>query len=149
MRRWQRILLEILGPPGLGGAITLAAIAVSAVWAHWQQTGEFRFPVAEAGPWIITVLAGAYIFTIVPSLLYTALMEWRFSRGLRPGSGAAITWSSAAGGLNGWLIIVVIFHGEGDEWIKPAFVVLGICVGVIMGLIIRWRTRADASPAPH
>ena len=144
MKRWQRILLEIFGPPGLAGSIILVAVACIAIWEHWQLTGEIRLPMDNAGAWILSVMVGAYILAGIPSLIYAGVMEWRFARGLRPGSGAAIAWSTGLGGICGAGVIGALFRGAGDGWVMPAFAIIGLIVGAIVGLIVRWNKRAGS-----
>lgn len=141
MKRWQRIALQILAPPALGGAIALIAIGCIAVWEHWQKTGTWRVPIQDAGVWFLFAMIWAYVLAIIPSAIYAALMEWRFARGLRPGSLAAIIWSSGLGGISGFAIIAVIFRGPGDGWIFAAFTLLGLVVGVIVGVLVRRGTN--------
>lgn len=146
MKRWQRILFEIFGPPALGGALSLVAMWCIAIWEKWPLTGTLQFPAAsDVGLWIVIVMAMAFMFAGVPSVIFAVVMEWRFSRELRPESGAAVVWASGLGGICGAAIILAVVPWLGNGWILPAFSILGFVVGAIVGMLIRWRARASAA----
>ena len=86
------------------------------------------------------VLLFAYIFAGLPSLLYAAIMEWRFARGLNPDSWRAVAWSSGLGLASGLAIIGVASTGRAEFTAYAMFSGLGLAVGFLLGWFIKWRS---------
>lgn len=86
------------------------------------------------------VLLFAYIFAGLPSLLYAAIMEWRFARGLNPNSWRAVAWSSGLGLASGLAIIGVASTGRAEFTAYAMFSELGLAVGFLLGWFIKWRS---------
>jgi hypothetical protein len=135
--RRKRIALEVLGPPALGAALFLvcalgiAAVGPGAEWPTWPELKQL--PV-----WVLTVLLFAYFFAGLPSLIYAAIMELAFARGLTPGGGPAIVVSAVLGLASG--VGMALFlgwpHGRWDAALLLGGV--GFGVGLTIGLIVRW-----------
>jgi len=144
LARRQRIALELLGPPLLGGAM-------AALWT-WS-TLVFRV-VREESFWAvgrhlntIPVLLLTYVVFAFPAIgiqagCYAAIMEWRFSRGLAPGSWRSVALSTLLGFLSGLPLALGYGYENKDTWYLFNF--LGPAVGLGLGLLIRRWNRASA-----
>lgn len=148
MKRWQRVALEVLGPPLLAAVILFAVVVLSELWAGHHSYGS-AWAKSLLG-YLLVYLAFAYLIAGIPSVIYTLVMEWNFAHGLNPRSGRAVALSSLLGAVSGAAMIAVIhlisdsrpFGAE--QWLVLAgFSALGLTVGAIIGGFTRWRTRVN------
>jgi hypothetical protein len=131
MRRPARITLEVLGPPLLAASI----LELAAVVAVREVAALELFPL---------FLAFAYFVAGVPSLLFAAVLELAFSRGLRPDGPRAVALAAALGAASGLPIDMTL---AGAVTVRPSaafFVAFGFLVGGMIGLLIRARSRLPA-----
>lgn len=135
--RRERIALELLGPPLAGGIIIGLAfifpdlVGKSKLRAWWEHIplGLYSMMIA---------VTAAYIMACIPSILYTCVMEWRFSRGLDPRSWQSIGLSTLLGLASGSAIALTYGYERADPllfWLK--FCGTGLAVGFLMGLWIK------------
>ncbi|MBI2496663.1 MAG: hypothetical protein HYV75_01610 [Opitutae bacterium] len=139
MTRGKRIALEILGPPALGAGLWYATITATTAWSVWvdDRPQAWNWQIAQR---MGVVLLFAYIFAGLPSLLYAAIMEWRFTRGLNPGSWRAVAWSSGLGLASGLMIIGVASTGRAESTAYAMFGGLVLAVGFLLGWFIKRRS---------
>lgn len=144
MTRKQRIALEILGPPLLGG--TLAAVYA---WGFFIYKSIQQEQLLAVGPNLIGVIPGLILFYAafafpasgVQALLYAAIMEWCFSRGLDPRSWRSVALSTLLGFASGAVLAVGYGFERKGTWY--GFNGLGLAVGLTLGLLI-WRFSRPA-----
>lgn len=134
MRRWRRILVELLGPPPV--ATTLLAL--------------FAIAHEPGGPWtldhlggLLAILAFAYLLAAIPCVISTLVLEIAFARGLPPGSGRAVLLAAGLGLLSGVAMAGFGASSAALEWM-PA---LGAATGLALGAFVRWRSMC-ARPLP-
>ena len=127
MKKYQRILIETLAPPFLGAFIFMA-------------TGSGSDTLSDRVFYFLPFLLVAYIFCIIPSLIYTAAMELWFWLELRARCGLLCTavFSAALGCGAGLAIEFVIdFHQI------SLFLWIGALVGLMVGFYVgRPKTSA-------
>ena len=93
----------------------------------------------------LMVLVWAYIFGMVPSLLFAFWMERRYTLGLMPMSGRALCISSGCGGVAGLLsygtaaFVWKAYRGPVLPFLS--YLVLGLVTGLIVGGVIRFAER--------
>lgn len=133
MRRPARILLELLAPAAI------ASLLLAAGWA----TAELDAEPLRALPFL---LAFAYAFAAIPSLLFTLAMEVAFSRGLDPSSGRAVRFAALLGLLGG-AAIALAFGPRGALQNLALFSALGAATGALVGLLVRARSTRPPAPA--
>jgi hypothetical protein len=144
--RPKRIALELLGPPAIGVMVVVAVTEGHALWAFAQGDGSW---LRQGGLfkdfWILILIA--YVFAGLQSLVYTLVMEWRFSHGLDPRSGRAVVWSTTLGFLSGAAIVLAYGLDRSDQIsICLFFGGIGTAVGYVMGLLIRWLSPSANTP---
>jgi hypothetical protein len=129
MKKYQRILIEALAPPFLGAFIFTFAGCGSDTWRD-------RFLL------FLPFLFGAYVFCIIPSLVYMLAMELWFRMGLRARCGLFCTVIfSAILGCGAGLAIeyVTDFH----QILSTVFLWISSLVGLLIGFYIsRQKTLA-------
>jgi len=129
MSKNRRILFEILAPPFL-----------TTIWL--VITSSKAETIADGIRGFFPLLLFAYVFGILPALLYTLAMELWFKFGLRARCGLLCTiglsaflgaWagflSAAIGTLLGFLIWSDCIH----------FLWIGASVGLLIGFCVGWR----------
>lgn len=143
-KRWRRVLLELFGPPALG-AMVFWLFAVGGSVSDWFEGRRALRPVELAQAWLFLTLF-AYFFAGLQSIIYTVVLEWRFSRGLDPASWLTVAWSTVLGWLSGVAIVVVLgpMQADGIAWLVWGG--LGAIVGFVNGALIRRLSRRDATP---
>lgn len=139
MTRKNRGALEFFGPPALGAMLLAGSMAAVSLW-DWLTTGRAQQWSWEAPGVFGMMLAFAYLFAGLPSLLYAVIMEWRFARGLNPASRRAVAWSSALGLASGLVIGGVLSGGRLLFGAYAMFGGLGVAVGFLLGWFIKWRS---------
>ncbi len=133
MTRTARILVELLAPPFLGASpFLLMALA----------TGTFGM--------IPVVLLVAYLVAIVPTMVFTGLMELAFSLGLAPRSPQAVLLAGLLGLAAGAAIGLA---PRVPTAVEKAFLfgVVGMLAGVSTAAIVRWKSApaiVDAARLP-
>ncbi|MBI3886764.1 MAG: hypothetical protein HY302_13690 [Opitutae bacterium] len=136
MKRRSRIALEALGPPLLGAAAIFSPLVVEAARAAILE-GKFGGWTWEGVKFFWVVVFVAYLVAGLPSLFYTAIMEWRFHRGLDPRSWRAVALSTFLGLLSGLAISGVL---SGLKW-KPEVWAYYSGVGVAVGFLLGWLIK--------
>lgn len=128
MTRRIRIIVELLAPGLIGTALFLSLILGGAglrpqtLLRDWESLPRsLLFP--------SYVLLVAYMLTGIQSILYTLIMEWRFSRGLDPRSWRAVRLSSLLGFASGAVFVVT------DGSFRPERLGLGVLLGGL-GLVV-------------
>jgi hypothetical protein len=144
MTRRSRIALEILGPPALGAACWLLAIGGWTLWEAMTR-GKPAALLRQLPEMALVLFVCAYFFAGVPSLLYAAIMEWRFARGLDPASWRTVGWSTGLGLASGAAIIGVLSGGRAGLASLAVFGALGLIVGALLGGFIKWRSGRGRS----
>jgi hypothetical protein len=145
MKRLTRFLLHTFLPPALGAIFILISM-----WAieggrlrHW-----FELPVMVG-----LFLIYGYVFAILPSLAYAALMELGYHRGLTPGRRGAQVLSAVLGFLVGAIPMIGSLLGENGTLRQEKVLGLGVWAisGLLTGLIIEWwigcRCRRPLTPS--
>ncbi len=126
MKRSERILVELLAPPFL-------AVIWIAVTTFHMSDGIAIFAAS------FMMLVFAYLFSIIPSLIYASVMEVWFRSGLRTRFGLFGTAGlSSLLGMGGGILACVI-----GTWLGPLigedfrnFALIGAVVGLVVGLYI-------------
>jgi hypothetical protein len=95
------------------------------------------------------IIPAAYAFTGLQSIGYVAVMEWRFARGLDPGSWRAVHLSAGLGCLSAMVpYAVLLFDAPGGNRVTGGFALggLGCAVGFLLGLLIKVRSADQSKP---
>lgn len=145
MKRRNRFLLHTLLPPLFGGTLLFPVMLLG-------RNGAPDWAVAIAA--FAAVIAVAYLWAILPSLGYAALMEWAFARGTIPGSRSAVALSALLGTAVGSIPLVgelcdahrAYRFAEKPELLVPSAV--GLVVGVAVEIVVAAQARRGARPAP-
>jgi hypothetical protein len=131
MNRPARITLEFLGPP-LVAATILEIVTVVSV----RELAALKlFPL---------FLGFGYLVAGIPSLLFAGIMEFAFSRGLRPDGHGAVALAATLGTASGLPIDMAM---AGSVTVRPSaafFMILGFLVGGAIGLLIRAWSRSNS-----
>lgn len=146
--RGKRIALELLGPPILGGAA-----ATLWAWSSLVHQSLHRYVslveaadllVALPGLWL---LYGTFAFPMIglQAMGYTAIMEWRFSRGLDPCGWRSVALSTVLGYASGAVLAVGYGYERKETWYF--FNGLGLAVGFVLGRLIRRLSAKSSSTA--
>lgn len=136
--RRKRIALELLGPPLLG-VIYFAANMVLVV-TH-PPPGTKASPLTELFIWTMVMVANAYFWAGIPSLIYMLIMEWCFAHGLDPQSWLSVGLSSALGFLSGVCVNLLL---DAAHTFGSPFPAIGVAVGFALG----WLIRRLSEPKP-
>jgi hypothetical protein len=149
LTRGKRIALELLGPPLVGGALATmwawSRQASSSLYQYesiWEATALLR---AMPAMWL---LYGMFAFPMVglQAAVYTAIMEWRFSRSLDPRSWRSVVLSTMLGYLSGLPLAFGYGYERKDTWYF--FNIVGLVVGFVLGLFIKiWSARPNQRSA--
>jgi hypothetical protein len=124
MKRPVRITVELLSPG------FIAAFLYSAVSLAISRDTIFATV-------FLMFLMFAYVFSAIPSVVFTVLMEFAFARGLEERSWRAVSLASGLGTLCG-VVIALIFAGGFDNrrGAFTVFPVLGLLTGGVVGLTV-------------
>ncbi len=90
-------------------------------------------------------LGFAYFAAGIPSLVFAAIMELAFSRGLRPDGLRAVALAAVLGAASGLPIQMTLAR---EVKLRPSavfFVAFGFLVGGMTGLLVRARSRPATS----
>jgi hypothetical protein len=130
MTRATRVSIELFAPPLLGSSPFLLMAII---------TGTFAL--------VPVVLLVAYLVAIVPSLIFTGLMELAFWRGLDPRSPKAILLAGFLGLAAG---VSIGLAPRVPTAAEKAFLfgLIGLFVGATTALIV-WRKTAPAVVEPR
>jgi hypothetical protein len=130
MTRATRVSIELFTPPLLGSSPFLLMAII---------TGTFGM--------IPVVLLVAYLVAILPSMIFTSLMELAFWRGLDPRNPKAILLAGFLGLAAGVAIGLAPRVPTAAE--KALFFgLIGMLVGTSTALIVRWRSAGAAVEVP-
>jgi hypothetical protein len=148
MKRWHRVAAEVLGPPLLAAVILFGVVVLSEL-SGVQRSYGWAWAKSLLS-YLLLYIVFAYLIAGIPSVIYALVMEWVFARGLNPTSACAVALSSALGALSGAAMIAVLHlmsdssQFGAEKWLVLAgFSALGLVVGAIMGVFVRWRTRVN------
>jgi hypothetical protein len=131
MTRASRVSIELFLPPLLG-ALPFLLIAL-VTWTPGM---------------VPIVLLVAYVLAILPSMIFTVVLEFAFWRGLEPRSSAAVVLAAGLGLLSGLAIgLLGGLRGAADK--AFAFGLIGLLVGTSTALLVRWRSAAAAGIPPE
>jgi hypothetical protein len=133
MTRTTRVFIEIFAPPLLGSSPFLFMAII---------TGTIAL--------IPVVLLVAYLVAIVPSMVFTGLMELAFWRGLDPRSPWA-SYLAAFLGLSAGVAMGLAAGGPSAAEHASVLGLIGTLVGAATGLIVWWKSAqpaVEASPPP-
>jgi hypothetical protein len=146
MRKKMRMVFEIFAPP---------IIAVAGLLT-WDGLSSLRWPEWNVA---LVMLAYAYFFAGVPSVIYALMMEKAFAQGVPPGSWASVGRSTGLGLAAGAVIgagmgfLMSGFTLEGmlgmTAIFGAIFMVIGLGVGLIMGLILKFLFPAPKEHPLH
>ena len=136
MRRPLRIALELLGPTFVATVLySSVALVIS------------RDLIFAKG--FLMFLAFAYVFSAIPSVIFTALMEFAFARGLEERSWRAVALASGLGALSGMTIALTLAKGfDNQRGAFSIFPALGFTAGAIVGLAIYRFSKAQPNKRP-
>lgn len=124
MKRAQRIILEVFGPPLLAATIFEVVALVG--------TRE-----AEALKLFPLFLFFGYLVAGLPSLAFAGIMEFAFARGLEPTSKSAVLLAATLGMASGLLIDMAMAGATTVRLSAAFFMILGLLVGGAIGLAIQ------------
>lgn len=135
LTRGKRIALELLGPPALGVIIVMAISYAQTLWIVLQDEKTPKLEPGLLKPFGLLIFA--YLFAGIPSVIYTMVMEWRFTKGLDPESWRTIQFSACLGTMAGIFVGLLLseFHLNSAFWLMSG---IGLIVGFLMGLLIKW-----------
>ena len=146
MNKKNRMAMEILSPAMIAvGGILLWGGFTKGSWPAWNEVCVF--------------LVFAYGFATIPSLLYAAMMEKAFDRGLDPHSWATVrrsTWLGVVAGAAIGLMMAVCAGNFSLATTGEIFVItgslfagIGLVVGLILGLLIKSLSPAAEARPGH
>ena len=142
----KRIALELFGPAIIGASPFIVAAAGLSLWKTItsNQSWEFPFKVLQAAG---AFLLYAYLVVGIQSILFTAIMEWRFTFGLNPQSWQSVTLSALLGFASG-SIIALAFGSSASERNSQLLVWggIGLAVGFTCGLLIKILSKPKKNP---
>ncbi len=130
MTRATRVSIELFTPPLLGSSPFLLMAII---------TGTFGL--------IPMVLLVAYVVAIVPSVIFTGLMEFAFWRGLDPRSPKAVLLGGFLGLAAG---VAIGLAPRVPTAVEKALVfgLIGMIVGTSTALIVWWKSAPTNVQAP-
>ncbi len=137
MTRRKRIALELLGPPLLGAALVVLLQGGAALGEVVMKDGSWQsiLPILSMVPIVVLF---AYAMTMIQSILYTVVMEWRFARGLDPRSWNSVGLSSLLGFASGAAICMAYGFERSDlRFLWLFYAGIGLVVGILLGLLIK------------
>lgn len=132
MTRTSRVMVELFAPPLLGSTPFLFMATI---------TGTVGM--------IPVILMFAYLVAILPSLIFTGVLEFAFWWGLDPRSPKAVLLAGGLGLISGIAIGLMPRVPTAAE--KAVFFgLIGMAAGTSTALFVRWRSapRGGAAPPP-
>lgn len=142
MTRRLRIAFELLGP-GFIGTVLLLSATMGRMMPGNPDARSWTSGLLLAG----YVLLVAYMCTGIQSIAYALSMEWRFRRGLDPTSWRSVRLSTALGFASGVGAARLLGDRLSQQLQGSIFWGgLGLVVGFLMGLLIRWWTPVMIPP---
>jgi hypothetical protein len=140
MTRWKRILVNLLLPAPIGLVYTFGIIWLSL--ASRGTLGPISLPTRQSVLEGLAILAVAYLFAILPSILFTVAMEWLYrKKSVAPSSGKALLYSTIGGTVSGAVISMPMY--EGDKITLIMYPIAGGLTGLTLGTLIKLaETRA-------
>ena len=134
MSKYRRIFIELLAPPFL---VTIWLLI----------TSSKSESISDAILGFLPLLCFAYIFGIIPGILYTVAMElwFRFGLSARCGlictAGLSACLGAVAGFLSAGIGVLIGFLIPTDCW---HFALIGVVIGLLIGICVSWRQTAAA-----
>jgi hypothetical protein len=146
MKPWKRIPINGLLPPALAAALLLVVDVILCLGKHHGLSPLLR-DIAATTP---VVLAVAYLFGIVPSLIFAAFMEVMYRRGVSPASTKALALSGLGGLSAGAAVDLILGWGQTGNLkdrvlLNAIWGAIGAATGVLMGLIVGLAESRAAS----
>ena len=134
MSKNRRILFEVLAPP------FLAAVLVNIFSSHESETLSVLVVGSFGLVWF------AYVFGIIPAILYTVVMELWFQFGLRARCGLLCTIGLSAflGALAGYLSAGI---GAWLGFLIPSDCIHFSLFGIVVGLLVGFYVGRKQTPA--
>jgi len=124
MKRAQRVILEVFGPPALAATIFEIVALVGA-----REVAALKlFPM---------ILIFGYLVAGLPSLAFAGIMEFAFARGLEPTSKSAVLLAATLGMTSGLPIDMAMAGAMTVRSSAAFFMILGLLVGGAIGLAIQ------------
>ena len=145
LTRKKRIVLELFGPPALGAILLFLYALVTAAWNQNAYETDENFQPNRILATGAIYLGYAYFFAGIPSIIYTAIMEWRFTRTLEPDSWQAVQLSAFLGTGAGFVLGLAVgeFRFQSVFWMMSS---IGLTVGFLLGLLIKhWSTERKST----
>jgi hypothetical protein len=149
---YRRFCINSLLPPLVAAAWIIAVMAISTMVEFFAdgagKPNNFR---GLFGIGLLVVIY-AYVFSLVPSLLFAFWMERRYTCGLSPFSNKALWMSSCCGGVAGLLsrgTMAWVFGGHTGPILQfLLFLPLGLVTGLIVGGVVKLTEKSlpDRSP---
>ncbi len=140
--RKKRIAWQVLAPAPLGVAVM---VFPSAFWNAFFRADAPQVDWLQVGLVFVIYAFAAYIIAGIPSVIFAVLMEWAFALGLAPNSWVAVVLAGALGALAGVTMIAVpsgFVIPAGQIGIVAMFGTAGCCVGLIIGVVTKWKSRS-------
>ncbi len=147
--RGKRIALELLGPAAIGASFLSLVMAGLSVWEIATKNAEATKALLSWLTGSLFVLLMAYIYVGPQSIVSTWVLERRFKRGLDPASWNVVKLCSALGFVSGGVIggvIGILGDGKTGLLVGLIFGGLGLVVGFILGLLIRFGSAQEKAP---
>lgn len=148
LTRGKRIALELLGPTVISSSIILLIISVNLLVEQGCSSVAFH----QMGQYAFVVPLGALMWSGLQSIVCALFLEWRFTRGLNPGSVQTVKLCTLLGFLSATLIVIALGAPVSETvYFWAVLGALGLLVGFILGLLIKFGSahkKAEAENAP-
>ena len=134
MSKYRRIFIELLAPPFL---VTIWLLI----------TSSKSESISDAILGFLPLLCFAYMFGIIPAILYTVAMEFWFRFGLRARCGLICTagLSACLGAIAGFLSAGIgVLLGFLIPMDCGHFALIGAVIGLLIGICVSWRQTTAA-----
>ena len=124
MKRSWRIILEVLGPPGLGAVVFIVQMFV--IYHGRLEWGDF----------LRMIFFWSYLLATIPSVVYALILEGSIRSGLSARSWKFVALSTMLGVGAGFFI------GMSTPALAFLLAINGAFTGLLIGLLIRTLTAA-------
>ena len=135
MNRAKRIAVEVLAPPTVAVAVLLVFECVM------SRDAVFLKPES-----VLVSLAFSFVLAGIPSVVFAAVMELAFTKGVEVRSRRALFLAAGLGFLAGVVIARVIAGGFDNQ--RNAFFLFPL-LGALTGFIVGWMLRAFPGKRPN
>ena len=131
MKKVPRIVFEVFGPPAIASVIFVGLFAMLG-----------RLPLQL----VLSIVMIAFAIALIPSAIYAFVMEFSFSRGLRPSSWRSVGLSSLLGALAGIPIGLVFPDSSGGPASYLIMIPLRAVVGCLTGIMVKFGFSKRRGP---